>query len=128
MIRRRNRRAPEPLRSLGGGINRLFELALSLVNARGGFLLIDEIENGVHYSVQEEIFRFIFDAASRLDVQVFTTTHSWDCIEAFQAAASAHPEDGVLVSLARKADSDIHAAVFDERDLAIVTQETIEVR
>ena len=41
---------PVPLRSFGDGLNRLFGIILSLVNARGGFLLIDEFENGLHYS------------------------------------------------------------------------------
>jgi hypothetical protein len=40
---------PVPLRSLGEGMNRLFGLALALVNAKNGFLLVDEIESGLHY-------------------------------------------------------------------------------
>lgn len=128
VVRRRNRRAPESLKSLGDGMNRIFEIALGLVNARGGFLLVDEIENGIHYSVQEELWRFVLEGAARLGVQVFATTHSWDCIEAFQEAAGTHPDEGMLVCLARKGDGDIHAAVFDERDLAIATRESIEVR
>ncbi|HZH78600.1 MAG TPA: hypothetical protein VEY88_21405, partial [Archangium sp.] len=71
--------------------------------------------------------RFIFEAASQLSVQVFATTHSWDCIEAFQRAASSHREDGALISLARQ-DGEVKAAVFNERDLEIITRESIEVR
>lgn len=36
---------PMPLRSFGDGLNWLFGIALSLVNAKGGLLLIDEFEN-----------------------------------------------------------------------------------
>ena len=42
---------PVPLRSLGDGAVRLFSTALALANSRGGFLLIDEVENGIHYSL-----------------------------------------------------------------------------
>ncbi len=108
-------------------MNRIFELALGLVNASGGLFLADEVENGVHYSAQEQLWRFIFEAASRLNVQVFATTHSWDCIEAFQRAASSHKEDGVLISLSRQ-DDEVKAAVFNERDIEIITRESIEVR
>ena len=40
-----------PLRSLGDGALRLFSTALALANSRDGFLLIDEAENGLHYSI-----------------------------------------------------------------------------
>lgn len=127
LVRRKNSRHPEKLRSLGDGMNRIFELALGLVNASGGMFLADEVENGVHYSAQEQLWRFIFEVSSRHNVQVFATTHSWDCIEAFQRAASAHKEDGVLISLSRQ-EEEVKAAVFNERDLEIITRESIEVR
>jgi AAA15 family ATPase/GTPase len=62
------------LSSLGEGMNRLFGLALALVNAKGGFLLVDEIGNGIHYSIQPELWRFVFEVAARLDIQIFATT------------------------------------------------------
>lgn len=118
---------PVPLRNLGEGTSRIFGIALSLVNAGDGVLLIDEIESGLHYSVQPDMWRLIFQVAHRLNVQVFATTHSWDCIEAFQQAASEHEEEGLLIRLGRKQD-DIVATLFDERRLSIAAREDIEVR
>ena len=66
-------------------------IVLSLVNARGGVLLIDEFENGLHYSVQLDAWRMIFNLAQSLNVQVFATTHSWDAVESFQTAAAEAP-------------------------------------
>jgi len=43
---------PVPLRSMGDGVNRLFGIGLAMVSAREGLLLVDEIENGIHYSVK----------------------------------------------------------------------------
>jgi hypothetical protein len=126
-IRRAGQRTAEPLHSLGGGMRRLLDLALGLVDARGGLLLVDEIENGIHYSVQPDLWSLVFEAATRLDVQVFATTHSWDCIEAFQQAAAAHPATGELIRLHRS-DAGIAATVADEADLAIITRQAIEVR
>ncbi|MGE6760170.1 AAA family ATPase [Corallococcus interemptor] len=127
LIVRKTHPAPEPLHSMGDGMSRIFELALGLVSSHDGLFLIDEVENGVHYSAQEQLWRFIFEAASQLNVQVFATTHSWDCIAAFQKAASSHPEDGMLISLAQT-DGGIKATVFNEGDLEIITRESIEVR
>lgn len=119
---------PIPLRSLGEGMNRLFGLALALVNSKDGILLIDEIESGLHYSVQPDVWRLIFETARRLNVQVFATTHSWDCIEAFQKAAEENKqEEGILIRLDEK-QGKIVATEFDERRLGIATREEIEVR
>ena len=122
---------PLPLSSLGEGMNRLFGITLALVNARDGFLLVDEVESGLHYTVQPDVWRLVFGTAHRLNTQVFATTHSWDCVEAFQkAAADEQEEEGVLVSLRRRvSDPDrIEAVLFDERKLGIATSENIEVR
>lgn len=118
---------PLPLRSLGDGMNRLFGIALALVNAKDGVLLVDEVEGGLHYSVQPDVWRLIFKTAQRLNVQVFATTHSMDCIEAFQRAAEENDEEGVLIRLENK-DGHIVATEFDERRLGIATREEIEVR
>lgn len=72
-----------PLKSMGDGINRILTIVLSLVNCENGYLLIDEIENGLHYSVQRLLWKIIFEVAYKLNVQVFATTHSNDCIRSF---------------------------------------------
>lgn len=119
---------PLPLRSLGEGMQRMAGIALALVNARDGILLIDEVENGLHYTVQYELWQLIFQMASSLNIQVIATTHSWDCIEGFQKAAQENTqEEGLLIRLSVKND-EIAATVFDERKLAIATRQQIEVR
>jgi AAA15 family ATPase/GTPase len=72
-----------PFKSMGDGINRILYIILSMVNAQDGYLLIDEFENGLHYSVQEQVWEVVFTLAKSLNVQVFATTHSSDCIKAF---------------------------------------------
>jgi predicted ATPase len=119
---------PMSLRSMGEGMNRLFGLALGLVNAKEGAFIIDEIESGLHYSVQPDVWHLVFEVARRLDIQVFATTHSWDCITAFQEAARVYDqEEGVLIRLVEK-QGRILADLFDEEDLTIVAREGIEVR
>ncbi len=118
---------PVPLRSFGDGMARIFAIVLSLVNASGGLLLIDEFENGLHHTVQIDVWRTIFRLARRLDVQVFAASHSWDTVEAFQKAAAEAPEDGALLRLTRRY-GDVIPTVFPEDELAIVTRQKIEVR
>ena len=119
---------PLLLSSLGNGLWRILGIALALVNAKDGILLIDEFENGLYYTVQPEIWKLIFRVARSLNVQVFATTHSWDCIEAFQKAAREDLQsEGVLIRLEVK-KSRIVPTLYDQRQLGIATREHIEVR
>jgi len=78
---------PVPLGSLGDGVHRLLAIALSLVTARGGYVLVDEIDTGLHHTVMRKMWKLIFETAKRLDVTVFATTHSYDCVHALSAIA-----------------------------------------
>lgn len=110
---------PVPLGSLGDGVYRAFQLGLNLVNSENGFLLIDELENGLHYSVMVKVWSFIFEFAQRLNTQVFATTHSDDCIQAFAEAATQHSELGCAYHLGQSIlDGSIVATRYDETRLA----------
>ncbi|HVZ37658.1 MAG TPA: AAA family ATPase [Candidatus Kapabacteria bacterium] len=128
VIRMRGEKLPIPLRELGEGTSRMLGLTLCLVNTQGGLLLIDEIDSGLHYSTQYRLWELIFEVARRLNIQVFATTHSWDCIESFQAAASVNENDGMLIRLSRKGEGAIASTTFDGRRLKIATREHIEIR
>ena len=119
-----------PFRSLGDGVNRALGLLLTLAASKsGGVLLVDEVENGIHYSAQDELWRLLIDAAARFNVQVFATTHSSDCIRAFQRATAAvpGPTTGVLTRLEERKGK-IIATQFSEEELRIADSARIEVR
>ncbi|HEY0459915.1 MAG TPA: AAA family ATPase [Pyrinomonadaceae bacterium] len=118
---------PIALRSMGDGMTRLFGISLSLVNCRDGILLIDEIESGLHYSVLPDVWKLIFKTARDLNVQVFATTHSKDCIEAFAQAAVDSPEEGMLIRLERHGEK-IVAKTIEEEMLADAVDYDVEVR
>ncbi len=118
---------PIPLRSFGDGMNHLFAVVLSLIGARGGILLVDEFENGLHHSVQFDAWRLIFRLAPRLNVQVFATSHSKDAVEAFREAAAETQEEGSLVHLTRRGD-ETFASVLGEEALYLASRDRIEVR
>ena len=124
---------PVPLNSLGDGMVRILQIALKLVTAKGGFLLIDEFENGLHYSVQEKVWALLFEMAQKLDIQIFATTHSWDCIESFSnVAISVGNNEGVLFRMGKSAKTSnfgkVVATVFDSTELETITQADMEIR
>ena len=119
---------PIPLRSFGDGLNRLFGIILSLVNASGGILLIDEFENGLHHTIQIEAWDLIFRLARKLNVQILATTHSFDCIVSFARVAIAYEKlDGLLVRIDQTGDR-MRAVEYTEQDLQIAARQRIEVR
>ena len=95
--------------------------------------MIDEFENGLHYSIQEEVWEKLFKLAKELDIQVFATTHSEDTVKAFCKVAVADKEvDGKLISLGRSAKTSnkgqIQAVNFDENQLKRFIDSGMEVR
>ena len=119
---------PVPLKSLGDGAIRLFGVALALANSRNGFLVIDEAENGIHYSVQRDFWRMILETAHKDNIQVIATTHSWDCVKGFARAATEFEDaEGVLVRLERD-DDGMRAIEYSEEELRIAAEQGIEVR
>jgi AAA15 family ATPase/GTPase len=106
-----------PVTQLGQGFNRLLDIYSEIVAADAKVLLIDEIENGLHYSVLPVIWKGLFLAAKEFDVQIFATTHSWECILAADEAARAGENyDLALVRLDRVKE-DIKATMIDEKSL-----------
>lgn len=124
---------PVPIGSLGEGIWRMLALAISLSKAQGGILLMDEIDTGLHFSVMEKMWRFVADAARELDIQIFATTHSLDCVRSLAAFCDDVPTVGEDVSIQR-IESDTETAITyspaEIRALARAarTQVEIEVR
>ena len=71
-----------PVNLLGEGALRTLEIALSVAQIEDGVLLIDEVENGLHYTVLSAFFDQLHRLSERYDVQVFATTHSLECVKA----------------------------------------------
>ncbi|WP_295576609.1 ATP-binding protein [uncultured Stenotrophomonas sp.] len=128
MIRSNRFPRPMPLRVLGDGVARLMGVALALVSAKNGILIIDEIENGLHFSVQQSVWKLIFEAAARLNVQVFAATHSWDCIKSFERAASTDQNEDAYLFRIQDSKKGVRMITFNESELAIAAKQGIEVR
>lgn len=72
-----------PLNYLGDGFKRIFYIVLKTLSLKGKRILIDEIEIGIHHSKQKEFWINIIKICKELDVQLFATTHSQECINEY---------------------------------------------
>lgn len=119
---------PVPFKSLGEGTVHLLSLVLAMIQARNGVVLFDEIENGVHYSVQESMWKLIMIQSAKLNVQVFATTHSWDCVGGFQSAAVRCPALTVRLFRLEQEGDGIKVVGFSPEEVGIAKDEGIEIR
>ena len=127
-VRLRGGKHPVPLKSLGDGAVRLLSVALGLANSAGGFLVMDEAENGIHHAAQRRFWSMILKTAHRNNVQVLATTHSWDCVRGFaQAANDLDDIEGAVVRIEKKND-ETWAVEYSEDQLRVVAEQGIEVR
>ena len=117
-----------PLKTLGDGMTRLLEITLALVSAKDGILVIDEFENGVHWSTQPQVWRLVFQAAEELNVQVFATTHSQDCIRAFHSIWKRNEHAGTFYRMDRNGSSGPKPTRYDCQTLADAIETEVEVR
>jgi hypothetical protein len=121
-----------PLPMTGQGMVRLLSTLAAINSVKGGIVLIDEVENGLHYSVMTKVWTAIAQAARDADVQIFATTHSWECITAAHEAF--HEEfkrsglyDFRLHRLDR-VDDEIRAVTLDQEMLDTAIKAGLEVR
>lgn len=117
-----------PLHSLGGGAVRLFRLYLSLFTARDGIVVIDEIENGMHYSVLRKLWDLVRKGSRDWDVQFIATTHSAECIEAAMAAFETEPDDLSIHKLYTDESGRVKATTFTGETLEGARDLHLEVR
>jgi AAA15 family ATPase/GTPase len=96
-----------PIALFGDAINRLARIVLKLLNNNSSILLIDEIENGIHYTNQREFWRMLFRLAIELDTQIFATTHSLEMIRAFaDVGLEYYPDRGAYFELTKSQRTD----------------------
>jgi len=117
-----------PLPFMGDGMGRLLSIVLAIPEAQNGVLLVDEIENGLHYSVMKEIWQAVSELVEMYNVQFFATTHSEECVQAaFQALTENEPYNFTLHRLER-VKGEIQAISYDREMLAAAFEIDVEVR
>ena len=117
-----------PFALLGGGLGRLASILLSIADAPGGVVLIDEIENGFHRSVLSRVWAAIGEAARRYDTQVFATTHSFECVEAAHEAFRQDREYAFRLHRLERIADETHVITYDQKTLAAALRSNLEVR
>ncbi|SMM99581.1 hypothetical protein SPONN_713 [uncultured Candidatus Thioglobus sp.] len=117
------------LSSMGEGVSKYIEIITAIWASKEGYLFIDELDNGIHHSKLDELWNMILTTSKKLNVQVFATTHSKECIESYVRVTKKLNEKKVaLIRLNKRKDDSIFASVFDFKTLQDAIDQEHEVR
>jgi len=117
-----------PINMMGEGLRRLLSILLAIANTKGGVVLIDEVENGLHHSVLKQFWQAIAIAARQLNVQIFATTHSYECIQAAHVAFQDSEQYDLKLLRLERSESSTHAIAYDQTTLDTAVEMNMEVR
>ena len=117
-----------PLGSLGDGVHRLLALSLALVRTYRGYLLIDEIDTGFHFTLMRKMWNLVVSTALKSNIQVFATTQSFDCILGLASLVESQPELAPEISI-QKIESSLSKSVnLNGKDIPMAVRQNIELR
>ncbi len=116
-----------PLALVSSGISKFISLLLAIEGGKGGVLLVDEIENGIYYQTMPALLEALHSAARRMGVQLFLTTHSWECLKGAVPQIEKFPQDFNLIQMYQDHGQSVAKVVPGDRAAAAIEAE-IEVR
>ena len=119
---------PIPIQLMGEGLNRMLGLFLAMNDARGGLVLIDEIENGLYAPYQGEVFASLVRLAAVYDVQVFATTHSYEFLERAHNSIAEDFENDIVYYRIDRGGSHLRSVRFDRKRLETALHYNMEIR
>jgi len=90
------------LSEFGDGIKQFIAIILSLYLNKDSVIFLDEIENGIHYSLLDNLWEIILTISKEQNVQVFATTHSKECIESYARVAKKLEDEEITYSVLTK--------------------------
>ena len=98
----------------GDGLKLYIAIIIYLYADENGYLFIDEVENGIHYSMLDKLWEIIFTLSKEMNVQVFATTHSRECIESYcRVAEKLQDQDISFTTLVKNKTKQIKAIVMN---------------
>ena len=120
-----------PLNFIGDGVQRLLQLILAMRSMKGGIVLIDEMENGIHFSVLEKLWKVIYEAAKKFNVQVFITTHNIETLQYLHKAASKDEEFQKSIrnyTILKNKEGQLKAFKYPFEEFSFSIKQGIEIR
>ncbi len=116
------------LTQLGQGFTRLFRFYSEMLVEDAKIILIDEIENGIHHSALIDVWKGIAEIAEKEDLQIFATTHSWECIEAAHEVFQTRKRYDFALHRLQMVKGNIQVVTHDQKMIEVAAETELEIR
>jgi len=113
---------------LSDGMSRVVEILLGISRGAGGFVLIDEIENGIYFERYRDVLDAINEFSNKFGTQVFLTTHSDAILNAFYENIGEENEDFSIIRCSRMENGDTGASIINDIWAKRALESGIELR
>lgn len=118
-----------PIALAGDGMCKLLYLVSSVLSNPNSIILIDEIENGFHYSIQKSLWEKLAEAAKRSNTQIIATTHSYECIQnAVEGIAKAGMSENFSLHRIDKIGDESSSSCYSGELIKYAVDSSMEVR
>ena len=108
-----------PINLLGDGIIRVLGISAGISVTKNGILVIDELENGLHVTALEQLWKVVLDWSGKYNVQIFITTHSGDVINSLRGVLDENmfPDSVACYRLVKSAEDETRAYRYSSEQL-----------
>lgn len=120
-----------PLGMSGDGLRRFLNIVASSANPLTNIILIDEIDNGLHYSAYKKLWEAIFSLATTTNKQMFVTTHSKETLFYLNEMLKEQPQyqsDLRLYTIAKTLNKGHQAYKYTYEGLSSACENDVEIR
>jgi AAA15 family ATPase/GTPase len=116
-----------PIHFMGEGMEKLLSLIVAITHSPNRIILLDEIENGLHYSILPKIWEALGKALRKYNCQLISTTHSYECLQAAYEGLSEMSEDFRYIRLHQKGE-EVSAKLSNYDMVGTAIRTNLEVR
>lgn len=122
-----------PLNMFGSGMIRATMILSECILQDSKVLLIDELEQGLHYQAISFLLEALLRLAKDQDIQIFTTTHSIEVIKGLQQVLGQeefieHRDTTMCITLQRDKDGIVRSYRYDYQQFDHCIEHGIEIR
>jgi len=116
------------INEFGDGLKHYISIICSLYACANGYLFIDEIDNGIHWTQLDKIWEIILKISKEQNVQLFATTHSKECIESYGRISKKFEEKDIsFIELGQK-NKKIESIIYESDEVIEQIYQNQEIR
>lgn len=117
------------LKTMGKGFQTYLTIIVSMV-AGNKYILIDEIENGIHYETMKILIKNILDLSQKYKLQFFITTHSKEFLQTLNEFIEDKGYSNIIsvFNLYLDKEKDIKSVMFSQENFSHFMETDSEIR